>query len=209
MEPSELQALLQQVGAIQQGHFLLSSGMHSTQYVQCALLLQYPRHAERVGRALAERFRTVAPSVVIGPAYGGMIVAHEVARAFDARALFAERVEGKFELRRSFTIGAGEPVLVVEDVVTTGSSTLEVRRLAERHGGRVIGIGALVDRSEGPLGFDVPFEALLTIQVDTHIAAVCPLCAAGVPLVKPGSHSPQAPLSATAEAAERPISFPR
>lgn len=205
MTPAELEAVLHDVGAIQQGHFLLSSGMHSTHYVQCALLLQYPHHAERVGGALAEKFRTAGPSVVIGPAYGGMIVAHEVARALGARALFAERVEGRFELRRSFTIGSGEPVLVVEDVVTTGASTMEVRRLAERHGGRVVGIGAVVDRSEGPLGFDVPFVALLTIQVDTHIAAVCPLCAAGIPLVKPGSRSPQSPLAATADPAERPV----
>lgn len=197
MEPTELEKLLHEVGAIQQGHFLLSSGMHSTHYIQCAVLLQYPHHAERVGRALADKFRAAGPSVVIGPAYGGMIVAHEVARALDARALFGERVEGKFELRRSFSIGSGEPVLVVEDVVTTGASTLEVRRLVERLGGRVVGIGAVVDRSEGPLGFDVPFAALLTIQVDTHIAAVCPLCAAGIPLVKPGSRSPQSPLATT------------
>jgi orotate phosphoribosyltransferase len=191
MDSSELEQLLHHVGAIQQGHFRLSSGMHSTHYVQCALLLQYPHHAERVGRAIAERFRAAGPAVVIGPAYGGMIVAHEVARALDARALFAERVEGKFELRRSFTIGAGDPVLVIEDVVTTGASTLEVKRLAERHGGRVVGVGAIVDRAGGQLDFDAPFEALLTIQVDTHIAAVCPLCAAGVPLVKPGSRGPQ------------------
>jgi len=193
LKPTEVEALLQQAGAIQRGHFRLSSGMHSTHYVQCALLLQYPHHAERVGRAIAERFRAAGPAVVIGPAYGGMIVAHEVARALDARALFAERVEGKFELRRSFAIGAGESVLVVEDVVTTGASTLEVKRLVERHGGRVVGVGAIVDRAGGQLGFDAPFEVLLTIQVDTYIAAVCPLCAAGVPLVKPGSRSMPGP----------------
>jgi orotate phosphoribosyltransferase len=195
MDPSELEALLEQVGAMQRGHFLLSSGMHSTHYVQCALLLQYPHHAERVGRAIADRFRGGGPGVVIGPAYGGMIVAHEAARALDARALFAERVDGKFELRRSFSIAAGEPVLVVEDVVTTGASTLEVKRLAERHGGRVIGVGAIVDRAAGPVELDAPFEALLTLQVDTHIPALCPLCAAGVPLVKPGSRSLQAPIA--------------
>ncbi|HEY3248567.1 MAG TPA: orotate phosphoribosyltransferase [bacterium] len=196
MDPSELEALLHHVGAIQQGHFLLSSGMHSTHYIQCALLLQYPQHAERVGRALAGRFSAQAPSVVIGPAYGGMIVAHEVARALGARAVFAERVEGRFELRRSFEIAAGEPVLVVEDVVTTGASTLEVKRVAERQGGRVIGVGAVVDRSAGPLAFDAPFHALLTIQVETHIAALCPMCAAGEPIVKPGSRSPQSAVGA-------------
>ncbi len=195
MDPAELEELLNQVGAIQRGHFLLSSGMHSTHYIQCALLLQHPQHAERVGRALAARFAAPAPSVVIGPAYGGMIVAHEVARALGARAVFAERVEGRFELRRSFEIADGERVLVVEDVVTTGASTLEVKRVAERLGGRVVGVGAVVDRSAGPLAFDAPFHALLTIQVETHIAALCPLCAAGVPIVKPGSRRPQGPLA--------------
>ncbi len=180
-------ALLKQTGAVQSGHFLLSSGMHSPQYVQCALLLQHPQHASAIGSALAQRFRALWPQVVIGPAYGGMIVAHEVARALGARALFAERVDGKFELRRSFAIAPGERVLVVEDVVTTGAATREVKRLVERHGGIVVGIGAIVDRSAGPLGFECPFEALTPIEAPAYIATMCELCREGVPLVKPGS----------------------
>ena len=189
MDSADVVALLQQTGAFQSGHFLLSSGMHSSQYVQCALLLQHPAHAAAVGNALAGRFRALRPQVVIGPAYGGMIIAHEVARALGGRALFAERGEGKFELRRSFSIGSGERVLVVEDVVTTGAATREVKRLAERLGGVVVGIGAIVDRSAGPLGFDCPFEALASIEAPAFIPGMCDLCRQGMPLVKPGSRA--------------------
>ena len=189
MRADEVVALLRQTGAFQTGHFLLSSGMHSSQYIQCALLLQYPEHASRVGAALAERFCGRSPQVVVGPAYGGMIVAHEVARALAVRALFAERVEGRFELRRSFAIAPGERVLVVEDVVTTGAATREVVRLVERLGGVVVGVGAIVDRSAGPLGFSGPFEALATVEAPVYIPSLCELCREGVPLVKPGSRS--------------------
>lgn len=187
MKAKEVIVLLEETGAFQSGHFLLSSGMHSSQYVQCALLLQHPEHAATVGSALADRFRALRPQVVIGPAYGGMIIAYEVARALGARALFAERVEGKFELRRSFSIEPGERVLVVEDVVTTGAATREVKRLAGRLGGAVVGIGAIVDRSAGPVGFDCPFEALASIEAPTYIPAMCELCHQGIPLIKPGS----------------------
>lgn len=189
MNAAELTALLEETGAFQTGHFLISSGMHSPQYIQIALLLQYPDLAARVCGALAEQFRADRPEVVIGPAYGGMIIAHEVARALGARALFAERVEGRFELRRSFRIAPGERTLLVEDVITTGAATREVKRLVERHGGVVVGVGALVDRSAMPLGFDCRFEALLAVEVDTHIPSLCPLCAQGIPLVKPGGRS--------------------
>ncbi|MDR7401465.1 MAG: orotate phosphoribosyltransferase [Armatimonadota bacterium] len=189
MRADDVIALLRQTGAFQTGHFLLSSGMHSPQYIQCALLLQYPEHAARVGAALADRFRASRPQAVIGPAYGGMIIAHEVARALGARSLFAERVEGKFELRRSFAIAPGERVLVVEDVVTTGAATREVARLVERLGGVVVGVGAIVDRSAGPLRFDCPVEALAAIEAPAYIPSLCDLCREGVPLVKPGSRS--------------------
>jgi orotate phosphoribosyltransferase len=189
MRADDVIALLRQTGAFQTGHFLLSSGMHSSQYVQCALLLQYPEHAARVGTALADRFSARGPQVVIGPAYGAIIVAHEVARALGARAVFAERVEGKFELRRSFALTPGERVLVVEDVVTTGAATREVVRLVERLGGVVVGVGAIVDRSAGPLRFDCPFEALATVEAPVYIPSVCELCQKGIPLVKPGSRA--------------------
>jgi orotate phosphoribosyltransferase len=187
MDAIKVLALLKETGAFQSGHFLLSSGMHSSQYVQCAQLLQYPPHAAAVGAALGQRFRSARPQVVIGPAYGGMIVAHEVARALGVRALFAERVDGKFELRRQFKIEPGERVLIVEDVVTTGAATGEVKRLVERHGGIVVGVGAIVDRSGGPLSFNCPLEALAALEAPVYLAAMCDLCRAGVPLVKPGS----------------------
>lgn len=189
MEAAEVLALLKRTGAFQTGHFLLSSGMHSAQNIQCALLLQYPELAARVCGALAERFQIEHPQVVIGPAYGAMIIAHEAARALDARALFAERVEGRFELRRSFHIDPGERTLIVEDVVTTGAGTRELKRLVERHGGVVVGVGALVDRSATALGFDCRFEVLLTIEDTPHITALCPLCSGGVPLTKPAGRS--------------------
>src|SRR3989441_12234364 len=152
MDATKVLALLKETGAFQSGHFLLSSGMHSSQYVQCAQLLQYPHHAAAVGAARGRPFRSGRPQSAIGPAYGGMIVAHEVARALGGRALFAERVDGKFELRRQFKIEPGERVLIVEDVVTTGAATGEVKRLVERHGGDPVGRGAVVGRRPGRLG---------------------------------------------------------
>jgi orotate phosphoribosyltransferase len=187
MDESEVLTLLRRTGAFQTGHFLLSSGMHSPQYVQCALLLQHPQHAAAVGAAVADRFRSERVQVVLGPAYGGMTIAHEVARSLGARSLFAERVEGRFELRRSFQIDAGERTLVVEDVVTTGAATREVKRLVERLGGVVVGVGAIVDRTAAPLEFDCRFEALATIDAPAYLPSMCELCQQGVPLVKPGS----------------------
>ncbi len=189
MTPAELTALLEQVGAFQTGHFLLSSGMHSSHYIQCALLLQHPDLASRVCADLADRFRADAPQVVVGPAYSGMIVAHEVARALDVRAPFAERLEGEFQFRHGFRLGPGERALVVEDVVTTGAATREVKRLVERHGGVVVGVGVLVNRSMTALRFDTRFEALLDVEVETHIPTLCPLCQEGVPLTRPGSRA--------------------
>ncbi len=188
-DASELTELLQQTGALQSGHFLLTSGLHSSQYIQCALLLQHPDLATRVCAVLAGRFRGDRPEVVIGPAYGGIIVAHEVARALHVRALFAERVEGRFELRRSFRIEPGERTLVVENVVTTGGSTREVKRVVEGYGGVVIGVGTLVSRAPITLDFDCRFEALLTLTADAYEAAGCPMCRKGIPLLKPGSRS--------------------
>ncbi len=189
MALADLATLLRQTDALQSGHFLLSSGMHSSQYVQCALLLQHPALASAVCTVLADRFRTDHPEVVVGPAYGGMLVAHEVARALGTRALFAERVEGRFELRRSFELRPHERTLIVEDVVTTGASTLEVQRLIDRHGGIVIGVGALIDRSTRQGPFTSRFEALLRIHADSYAPPNCPLCQAGLPLVKPGSRT--------------------
>jgi orotate phosphoribosyltransferase len=176
-------------GALLDGHFRLSSGLHSNGYLQCALVLQDPQTAGLLGAALAERVRPHGPDVVLSPALGGVIVGHETARALGVRALFAERHEGRLLLRRGFHLAAGERVLVVEDVVTTGLSTRETIEVARAAGARVVGAAALVDRSGGHAGLDVPFAALLSVDLPTWDPAACPLCAQGVAVVKPGSRT--------------------
>lgn len=175
--------------ALMEGHFILSSGLHSDRYIQCALVLQYPPLAEQLCSALAARLRTPAVSAVVAPALGGVLVAHEVARALGLRALFTERLNGAMTLRRGFSLSEGEPALVVEDVITTGGSTRETMNCVERAGGRVLGAGALVDRSGGVANLGVPQAALLTLTVRNYEAAQCPLCASRIPAIKPGSRS--------------------
>lgn len=176
-------------GALLEGHFLLSSGLHSAQYLQCARVLMDPKIASDLGARLAEKLQAagLAPGVVVGPAMGGIVIGHEVARAMGARSVFTEREGTGMSLRRGFSLEPGEDVIVVEDVVTTGKSTREVIAVIETAGARVVGVGSLVDRSGGQHGFEVPFGSLLTISVDTWGAAACPLCAAGSKAVKPGS----------------------
>jgi orotate phosphoribosyltransferase len=174
-------------GALLEGHFRLTSGLHSSGYLQCALVLQHPPHAEALGRAIAERVRELRPAVVLSPALGGLIIGHEVARALGVRAIFAERQDGKLALRRGFALGPGERVLVVEDVMTTGGSTRETIDVARAAGGQVVGTASIVDRSGGTIAFDVPFAALLQIALPTYDPDKCPLCAAGLAVVKPGS----------------------
>jgi orotate phosphoribosyltransferase len=176
-------------GALLDGHFRLSSGLHSNGYLQCALVLQDPAAAGALGAALAERVRALAPGTVLSPALGGVIVGHEVARALGVRALFAERQDGHLLLRRGFRLAAGERVLVVEDVVTTGLSTRETIDVARGAGAEIVGAASLVDRSGGNAGLDVPFVALLTVDLPTWDAAACPLCAQGLPVTKPGSRT--------------------
>ncbi len=184
---AEVLDLLQRHGALQQGHFLLSSGMHSSHYVQCALLLQYPELTAQLCAALAEPFRGVGVQVVVGPAVGAVVLAYETARQLGARALWAERSEGKLTLRRSFRVEPGERVLVVEDVVTTGGSAREVALLAERAGASVVGVAAIVDRSAGNHGLRWRFEPLARLEAEAYLPPLCPLCREGLPLVKPGS----------------------
>jgi len=178
-------------GALLEGHFLLSSGLHSPRYLQCALVLADPPLATRLGQQLADALRPrlsgIAPKAVVAPALGGVIVGHEVARAFGCRALFMERQEGAMTLRRGFTLTAGEPVVVVEDVVTTGKSTREVMEVARASGARVVGVGSLVDRSAGSADLGVPRASLLELSVPTYAADACPLCAQGSRPIKPGS----------------------
>ncbi|NPV29771.1 MAG: orotate phosphoribosyltransferase [Firmicutes bacterium] len=187
MPEQELLEVFRQHGALLEGHFLLSSGLHSDRYIQCARVLQYPEVAADLGRRLASCFRGLPVDLVVGPALGGVLVAHEVARALKVRALFTEREQGVMTLRRGFAVAPGENVLVVEDVVTTGGSTREVVAVMRQAGARVVGIGALVDRRTGSLDFDVPFHALLTLQIATYSPESCPLCREGKPLLKPGS----------------------
>ena len=189
MTRDELLDLFRRSGALLEGHFRLTSGLHSAGYLQCALVLQHPQHAEALGRAIADRTRDLRATVVLSPALGGVVIGHEVGRALGARAIFAERQDGALTLRRGFIIGASDRVLVVEDVLTTGGSTRETMQVAKAAGGQVVGAASIVDRSGGAVRFDVPFAALLEIALPTHEPHTCPLCAEGVPVVKPGSRS--------------------
>ena len=179
-------------GAYLEGHFRLTSGLHSSQYLQSALVLQYPEAAEELGRQLASELRRLTRSpadLVVSPALGGLIIGHEVARALRARFLFTER-DGptrQMALRRGFQVERGQNAVVVEDVITTGGSTREVREVVERAGARVLAAGSLIDRSGGQADVGVPRVALATLAVSTHDPDQCPLCAQGIPVLKPGS----------------------
>ncbi|MFD1426677.1 orotate phosphoribosyltransferase [Kroppenstedtia sanguinis] len=183
----QLEEAMERRKVLKRGHFFLSSGRHSAQYMQCAQLLQYPEEAEAAGRALAELFREEGVDVVVGPALGGVIIAHETARALGVRCLFAERKDGKMTLRRGFTLQRGERVLLVEDVVTTGGSVGEVADLVQTEDATVVGIASLVDRSGGHNPFRVPFRSLLQQSIESFDPADCPLCKQGLPVEKPGS----------------------
>ena len=174
-------------GALLEGHFQLTSGLHSPGYVQCALVLQHPAAAEAFAVAIAEQVRGLAPAVVLAPALGGVVIGHEVARALGVRSIFAERRDGALTLRRGFMLAPGERVLVVEDVVTTGGSTRETIDVARAQDSRVVGAAAIIDRSGGASTFDVPFCALATVAYPALDPSECPQCAKGEPAVKPGS----------------------
>lgn len=181
-----------QTGAYLRGHFRLSSGLHSGSYLQSALVLQHPQHAERLGRALADRLRELAGregiGLVISPALGGLIIGHEVARALGVRFLFTERdSDRKMSLRRGFALTAGERAVVVEDVITTGGSTLEVIEIVRAAGAVPVAAGSIVDRSGGAADLGIPRAALVTLKVEAHPPEQCPMCQTGEPVTKPGS----------------------
>ena len=186
MDEKQVYNLFKEKGALLEGHFLLSSGLHSPIYLQCAKLLQYPDIAEKLCSQLAGNFKEKI-DVVISPAVGGIIVGHEVARALKVRAIFAERVEDKMALRRGFELKEGENVLSVEDVVTTGGSLKEIIQLAIEKGCNIIGIGSLVDRSGGKVQFDVKKVSLLTLEIKNYPKESCPLCKKGIPVNYLGS----------------------
>lgn len=187
MTKEEILAVFRKTGVMLEGHFQLTSGRHSDQYMQCARLFQYPDVAERFAKELAGKFENV--DLVAGPALGGIIIAYEVSRHLGVRNVFAERENGNMTLRRGFEIPQGARVLVVEDVVTTGGSVKEVIDLVRNLGGEIAGVGSIVDRSDGKVDFSVPFAAVLSMEVVSWDAGECPLCHEGWPLVKPGSRN--------------------
>lgn len=187
MNREEVVERFRRTGALLEGHFVLTSGLHSTLYLQCALVLQHPPEAEAFGRAIAEQFGTREVETVAAPAIGGIIIGWEVARALGVRSIWTEREEGRMTLRRGFPIRPGERVLVVEDVITTGGSTRETCDALRAAGALVVGAASIIDRSGGRADVGVPRAALATLEVPAIAPADCTLCAAGLPAVKPGS----------------------
>ena len=190
MEQEAVLNLFRSSGALLEGHFRLSSGLHSNGYLQCALVLQHPAYAETLGKALAEQVRglKIAVDAVISPALGGLIIGHEVARALGVRAIFAERQEGTLTLRRGFSIAPGERFLVIEDVVTTGGSTRETMDVATANGGTIAAAGAIIDRGVN-VDLGVPFTALAKVSFPTWPADQLPDWLAAIPVTKPGSRT--------------------
>ena len=189
MDQDQILSIFRKSGALLEGHFRLTSGLHSDRYLQCALVLQHPAYAAELGELLATRPHELAglPDLVVAPALGGILVAHEVARSLGVRGLFAERQDGILKLRRGFQIEAGERCFVVEDVVTTGGSTRETMEVVRHSGGIVIAAGSLIDRSGGRTDLGVPRIALAVLDVPAYPPEECPLCKAGSQAVKPGS----------------------
>ena len=188
MKREQIIRMLEDAGAMRTGHFELSSGRHSGNYVQCALILQYPKHAETLGRALGDLFKDINVTAVVAPAMGGIIIGHEVARALNARSFFVERdASGHMALRRGFELKPGERALVIEDVWTTGGSTRETIGVVEEEGGLAVAAGALIDRTSGKIEWNLPARALLELEVPSYEADDCPLCRAGGMPMRPGS----------------------
>ena len=174
-------------GAIRQGHFRLTSGLHSDTYLQCALVLADPARAARLLTPLARQWASAGVTVVAGPAVGGILVAYELARLLKARAIYSEREEGAMRLRRGFTLTSKDTVLLAEDVITTGGSLMEIRRLAEDAGALVVGVASLVDRTDNPGVIDLPFHSALKLAPPTYPPEACPLCTNKIPIDAPGS----------------------
>jgi len=187
MDGQEILKIFKDSKALLEGHFVLSSGLHSPKYLQCALLLQNPKMAEKLCTSLADKFRKENPSVIVAPALGGVIVSHEVARALGVRSIFTEREDGKMCLRRGFSLSSADRAVIVEDVITTGGSTKEVIDIVKEYGANIVGIGCIADRSKGKIDFGFRYENLIKIDIPTFNPAECPLCKQGLPLVKPGS----------------------
>lgn len=186
----EVLQIFEETGVLQEGHFILTSGRHSKRFMQTAQVLQYANITEKLCSSLAEGFQNEKIDIVISPAVGGILVGYEISRILGVRNIFCERENGEMKLRRGFKIEQGARVLVVEDVVTTGGSVKEVISVIEEAGGTIVGVGVLVDRSNGTVDFGYPLRSLLPIAIDSYPADECPLCAQGeIPAIKPGSRS--------------------
>ncbi|KAF0091280.1 MAG: hypothetical protein FD141_1069 [Fusobacteria bacterium] len=189
LSTEEIKKIFIDSGALLEGHFRLTSGRHSDRYIQCARVLMEPNYTAALCGHLAEAFKEDAVDVVVGPAMGGIVISYEMARQLGVPSLFTERVDGKMTLRRNFTIEPGQKVLVVEDVVTTGGSVKEVIDIVRENGGKVVGVALLVDRSNGKVDLGARVEACLSMDVKSYEAEECPLCKAGLPIIKPGSRA--------------------
>ena len=187
MDPEKVIDEFKKTGALLEGHFQLTSGLHSTVYLQCALVLQYPEKAESFGRAIAQKFATAGIQLVAAPAIGGLVIGHEVARALGARFIWTERDGGEMKLRRGFTVSPGERTLVIEDVITTGGSTRETIEALKSAGADVVAAASIIDRSGGDVEVGVPRVALVTLRVKSVAPEICDACKMGEPAVKPGS----------------------
>ncbi len=189
MDSASVLDLFRTSGALLEGHFRLTSGLHSERYLQSALVLQYPELAVRLGEAVAARARHLQPTAVLSPALGGIVIGHEVGRALGIRAIIAERQDGKLTMRRGFSLTSADRVLVVEDLITTGGSTRETIDVAGAAGALVLGAAAIIDRGNDPSRVSVPLFCLVQMDVPAYPPETCPLCAKDVPVVKPGSRA--------------------
>ena len=187
MTEDKILTLMEELGALHSGHFLLSSGLHSDRYFQCARILQFPELARELGAAMGRFFENEATDLVVSPAMGGILIGHEVARALGRRFVFTERKDGQMMIRRGFSLEKGEKVVIAEDVVTRGTSLLEVIKVVEDAGGQVVGLTSIIDRTSGEVELPLPLHSLAKVVVQTWKADGCPLCAEGKELVKPGS----------------------
>jgi orotate phosphoribosyltransferase len=187
LKKEEIFKIFRDTGALLEGHFILTSGLHSATYFQCAKVFQYPWHAEKLSRDIADHFRKERISAVVSPAVGGIVFGQEVGRLLGVRAIFTERVEGKMEFRRGFELSPGERALVAEDVTTTGGSVKEVMDAVRSAGAEVVAVTAVVDRSGGRAQFGVPYFSLIKMDVTNYDPKECPLCQAGSQAIKPGS----------------------
>ncbi|HCI28562.1 MAG TPA: orotate phosphoribosyltransferase [Fervidobacterium sp.] len=185
----QVMEILEKTGALLKGHFILSSGLHSEFYVQCAKIFEYPKYGEIIGRMIAEKIiqSGLKPDVVIGPALGGIIVAYEVGKHTGAKVMFTEREDNQMKLRRGFELDQGDKVIIVEDVVTTGKSTFEVEEVVKSFGSEIIGYASIINRSGKETPFKKPYSYLLKLDFPMYTSDNCLLCKSGIPVTKPGS----------------------